>query len=110
MIICDIIYRQIESRKNKVIRMGFEVLLNDYYDLLKLMYDNEAIVLDKKIIPLTQLEIAKSLNYSKMKVNSMFGVLQKEKFIEQQMRGKYVLTDKAYIILKTIESINAKIR
>lgn len=29
--------------------MGFEVFLNDYYDLLKLMHDNEAIVLDKKL-------------------------------------------------------------
>ena len=89
--------------------MGFEVFLNDYYDLLKLMHDNEAIVLDKKIIPLTQLEIAESLKYSKMKVNSMFGVLQKEGFIEQQMRGKYVLTDKAELILKAVESINTKI-
>ena len=89
--------------------MGFEVFLNDYYDLLKLMHDNEAIVLDKKIIPLTQLEIAESLNYSKMKVNSMFGVLQKEGFIEQQMRGKYVLRDKAELILKAVESINTKI-
>ncbi len=89
--------------------MGFEVFLNDYYDLLKLMHDNEAIVLDKKIIPLTQLEIAESLNYSKMKVNSMFGVLQKEGFIEQQMRGKYVLADKAELILKAVESINTKI-
>ena len=89
--------------------MGVEVLLNDYYDLLKLMHDNEAVILDKKIIPLTQLEIAESLNYSKMKVNSMFGILQKEGFIEQQMRGKYVLTDKADLILKTIESINTKI-
>lgn len=89
--------------------MGFEVFLNDYYDLLKLMHDNEAIVLDKKIIPLTQLEIAESLKYSKMKVNAMFGVLQKEGFIEQQMRGKYVLTDKAELILKAVESINTKI-
>lgn len=93
-----------------VIRVGFEVFLNDYYDLLKLMHDNEVIILDKKVIPLTQLEIAGSLNYSKMKVNSMFGVLQKEGFIEQLMRGKYILTDKAEFILKTIESINTKIR
>lgn len=45
-----------------------------------------------------------------MKVNSMFGILQKEGFIEQQMRGKYVLTDKSELILKAVESINTKIR
>jgi len=89
--------------------MGFEVFLNDYYDLLKLMHDNEAVVLDKKVIPLTQIQIANSLNYSKMKVNSMFGILQKEGFIEQQMRGKYVLTDKAETIINTIEVANKKI-
>ena len=58
--------------------MGIKLLLNDYYDLLKLMHDNEAIILDEKVISLTQQQIASTLNYSKMKVNSMFGVLQKE--------------------------------
>ncbi len=34
--------------------MGINLFLNDYYDLLKLMHDNEAVILDEKIIPLTQ--------------------------------------------------------
>lgn len=55
--------------------MVIKLLLNDYYDLLKLMHDNEAVILDEKVIPLTQQQIATTLNYSKMKVNSMFGVL-----------------------------------
>ena len=29
--------------------MGVKLLLNDYYDLLKLMHDNEAIILDEKV-------------------------------------------------------------
>jgi hypothetical protein len=29
--------------------MGIKLLLNDYYDLLKLMHDNEAIILDEKV-------------------------------------------------------------
>ena len=62
--------------------------MNDYYDLLKLMHDNEAIILDEKVIPLTQQQIATTLNYSKMKVNSMFGVLQKEGFVEQKNTGQ----------------------
>ena len=68
------------------------------------MHDNEAIILDEKVIPLTQQQIAATLNYSKMKVNSMFGVLQKEGFVEQKTRGKYVLTDTAESIIKTIEN------
>ena len=85
--------------------MGIKLLLNDYYDLLKLMHDNEAIILDEKVIPLTQQQIATTLNYSKMKVNSMFGVLQKG-FVEQKTRGKYVLTDTAESIIKTIEKLS----
>lgn len=57
------------------------------------MHNNEAIILNEKIIQLTQQQIASTLKCSKMKVNSMFGRLQKESFVEQ--RGKYVLTEKA---------------
>lgn len=86
--------------------MGIKLFLNDYYDLLKLMHDNEAIILEEKIIPLTQQQIATTLNYSKMKVNNMFGVLQKEGFIEQKTRGKYVLSDSAESIIRVIEKFN----
>lgn len=85
--------------------MGMNLFLNDYYDLLKLMHDNEAVILDEKIIPLTQQQIASTLKCSKMKVNSMFGILQKECFVEQRARGKYVLTEKAEKILNTLEKL-----
>lgn len=85
--------------------MGMKLFLNDYYDLLKLMHDNEAVILEEKVIPLTQLQIANLMKCSKMKVNSMFQTLQKEGFIEQKTRGKYVLTDRAEIIINTIESL-----
>ncbi|MFI3176291.1 MAG: hypothetical protein R3Y67_02230 [Eubacteriales bacterium] len=55
--------------------MGIELLLNDYYDLLRLLQRNEAIILDEKVIPLTQMQIAKSMGLSKMKINSMFKFL-----------------------------------
>ena len=86
--------------------MGVELFLNDYYDLLKLMHDNKAIILDETIIPLTQQQIATTLNYSKMKVNNMFSILQKEGFVEQKTRGNYILTDSAESIIKAIEKIS----
>ena len=55
--------------------MGIGLFLNDYYDLLKLMHDNETIILDKKVIQLTQKQIATTLKCSKMKINSMFMVI-----------------------------------
>ena len=42
---------------------------------------------------------------SKMKINSMFSILQKQDYIEQKTRGKYVLTDKAENIIETIETL-----
>lgn len=86
--------------------MDIKLLLNDYYYLLKLMHDNEVIILNEKVIPLTQQQIATTLNYSKMKVNNMFGVLQKEGFVEQKTRGKYALTDTAETIIKAIEKLD----
>lgn len=47
--------------------MGIKLFLNDYYDLLKFMHDNEVVILDEKVIPLTQQEIATTLKCSKMK-------------------------------------------
>ena len=44
--------------------MGIGLFLNDYYDLLKLMHDNEVIILDEKVIPLTQQQIATTLKLS----------------------------------------------
>jgi Mn-dependent DtxR family transcriptional regulator len=85
--------------------MGIKLFLNDYYDLLKLMHDNEVVILDEKVIPLTQQQIAVTLKYSKMKVNSMFRILQEEDFVKQKTRGKYVLTDKAETIINTLEKL-----
>ena len=31
--------------------MGIKLFLNDYYDLLKFMHDNEVVILDEKVIP-----------------------------------------------------------
>ena len=85
--------------------MGIKLFLNVYYDLLKFMHDNEVVILDEKVIPLTQQEIATTLKCSKMKINSMFSILQKQDYVEQKTRGKYVLTDKAENIIETIETL-----
>ncbi|MDD3140582.1 MAG: helix-turn-helix domain-containing protein [Lachnospiraceae bacterium] len=89
--------------------MGMNLFLNDYFEVLKILDENEATILDEKVIPLTQLQIANIMTCSKMKVNTMFQNLQKEGFIEQKTRGKYVLTDNARSIIKTIDNIDKKI-
>ena len=70
--------------------MGIKLFLNDYYDLLKFMHDNEVVILDEKVIPLTQQEIATTLKCSKMKINSMFSILQKQDYIEQKLSSRLI--------------------
>lgn len=89
--------------------MGIKLFLNDYFALLKILDENEATILEERVIPLTQLQIANLMNCSKMKINTMFQNLQNEGFIEQKTRGKYLLTDNARSIIKTIDSIDKKI-
>lgn len=86
-----------------------ELFMNDSYKLLKLMFDNQTTVLNKKVIPLTQLELSSELKFSKMKTNALFVELQKEGYIIQETRGKYSLTDKAEIIIKGIEQLEKKL-
>lgn len=86
--------------------MDIKLFLNDYYELIKLLHDNEVRVLDEVFVPLTQQQIADTLNYSKMKVNGMFIELQKRGLVEQKSRGKYVLSDSVESIIKTVEKFN----
>lgn len=85
--------------------MKMDMFLNDNYKLLKLLYDNQTIVLEKRVIPLTQAEICSALGMGKVKVNSMFVEMQKEGLVVQQTRGKYCLTDSAEAIIKAIEKV-----
>ena len=89
--------------------MGMNLFLNDYFELLKILDKNEATILEEKVIPLTQLQIANIMTCSKMKINTMFQNLQREGFIEQKTRGNYVLTDNARSIIKAIDNIDKKL-
>lgn len=82
-----------------------ELFTNDKYRVLKMMYDNQAFLLGKKVVPLTQGEISSALSFSKMKTNAIFVELQKEGFIVQETRGKYLLTEQAEQVIKKIESV-----
>lgn len=82
-----------------------ELFTNDNYKILKFLYDNQIVILNKKVIPLTQIEIANELNFSKMKVNSIFLTMQEQDIITRECKGKYRLTEKAEKIINCIEEI-----
>lgn len=83
-----------------------ELFVNDNYKLLKLLYDNQTVILGEKVVPLRQIEIANTLGFSKMKTNAIFVKLQEQGLIKQEARGKYTLTEKAEKIVKYIEKID----
>ena len=87
-----------------------ELFTNDTYKLLKLMYDNQRVVLNKKIVPLTQMEISTVLGFSKMKTNAIFVELQKAGLITQETRGKYSLTDISNEIINGICKLDKRVK
>lgn len=89
--------------------MGIELFLNDKYKLLKLLYDNQTLVLNKKVIPLTQQEISEALGMSKAKVNSLIGDLQENGYIALETRGKYLLLEKGILMVEDFRKTEAKL-
>ena len=89
--------------------MGIELFLNDKYKLLKLLYDNQTMVLNKKVIPLTQQEISEALGMSKAKVNSLIGDLQGNGYIVLETRGKYLLLEKGILMVEDFRKTEAKL-
>lgn len=89
--------------------MKMETFINDNYRLLKFLYDNQTVVLDKKIIPLTQLQISEQLEISKGKTNAIFKELIDSGFLIQEVRGKYVLSDSASVIIEGIMRLENKL-
>jgi biotin operon repressor len=89
--------------------MGIEIFLNDKYKLLKLLYDNQTLVLNKKVIPLTQQEISEALGMSKAKVNSLIGDLQENGYIALETRGKYLLLEKGILMVEDFRKTEAKL-
>lgn len=87
-----------------------ELFTNDNYKLLKLMHDNQTVVLGKRVVPLTQMEIAQTLNFSKMKTNAIFVELQKAGLITQETRGKYSLTDISNEIIDGICKLDKRVK
>ncbi len=78
-----------------------EFFVNDKYKVLECMAKRQISIKDKKIIKLSQQEIADILHFTKTKVNSIIGELKTNGYIIQlSTHGKYSLTKKANIELK----------
>lgn len=83
-------------------------LTTEYYKVLEILCENEIINSNgEKFVPITQNEIAKTLNLHKMTVNSIFKELRNDGLITQaeHKKGIYFLSDNAVKIYKSIKKI-----
>lgn len=77
--------------------MNLTYFLNDRYELLKLLYDNQLEVKGDTYISLSPQEIADIAHYSKLKTNKIINELKDLEFVVpyRNTRGKYALTERA---------------
>ncbi|MEG1559985.1 MAG: helix-turn-helix domain-containing protein [Clostridia bacterium] len=77
--------------------MNLVFFTNDRYRVLQCMVERQVQIKDKKIVPLSQQDIADIIGLSKKKVNIIISELKESGYVIQQSptRGKYSLTDKA---------------
>ena len=89
--------------------MDIKDFTNDNFIILKTLYDNQVTVLNEKQIPVSQIELAEALGFSKNKMYSVFKMLQEKGYVEAISKGKYRLTDRAVVIVETIAKLNTTI-
>ena len=70
--------------------MRIDLFLNDSYKILNLLYENQTVVLDKKVVPLTQSEIANELGMSKAKVKRVRKQLEVDFVVNQGNQRYYI--------------------
>ncbi|NFI83070.1 hypothetical protein FDA36_02655 [Clostridium botulinum] len=85
--------------------MNLTYFLNDRYELLKLLYDNQLNIKGDIYISLSQQEIADIAHFSKLKTNKIINELKDLEFIVpyRNTRGKYSLTEKALNFIELIK-------
>lgn len=107
-----LIIKVYKSQKNAIKGdyMKINDFLNDNFIILKIMYDNQVTVLNETQIPLSQIQIADALGYSKNKVYSVFKKLQQEGYIETIGKGKYRLSDTSIVIIETMEKLDKELK
>jgi len=84
-------------------------ITTNYYKTLKVLADHEVKSIDGYTFsPITQIEIAKKLNISKITMNVIFKQLQDDGLVKpfEAKRGMYKLSDNAKFIIKNIEKMN----
>lgn len=87
-----------------------EMFLNDNYQVLMVLHNNQQEINSHIFTAITQQEIAENLDFSLMKVNAIMKKLKESGYITayRNSRGRYQLTDKADTLIKGIKKIKGE--
>lgn len=87
-----------------------DMFLNDNYRVLMVLYENQQEINNHVFTAITQQEIADNMGYSLMKINAIIIKLKKYGYINpyRNSRGRYQLTDKAYILINDIKELKGE--
>ena len=86
-----------------------EIFLNDNFEVLKAIKDNQICIKEHKYLNLSQQELADMVHMSKYKTNKILNILMKNNYITKfnNKSGKYALTKKSLIFLKKIDDMRS---
>lgn len=87
-----------------------DIFLNDNFQVLMIIYNHSQNINGHVFTAITQQEIGDSLGFSIMKVNPIIQKLKKAGYINSynNSRGRYVLTEKAYSLIKDITDLKGE--
>lgn len=86
--------------------MSLEYFTNEKYKILKILFDYEVSINDKRFSPLSQDDIATICKIGKNKVNKIINELIRLNYVVRtdNKRGSYSLTDRSHSLIYTINS------
>lgn len=88
-----------------IINTQLDVLVNDCYKVLKILYDNQVTIQNEKYCPLSQEEIAKELGVTRMTISNILKKLKENNLISIDDARKYTVKDNAIQIIEQINNI-----
>ncbi len=81
--------------EERFIRMNSNFFVNDRFQILKILYDNQVTIGDNQFVPVTQEELASLLDWSKAKVNKVLNEVIDAGYVTvfNGSKGRYQITE-----------------
>lgn len=93
---------KIMNKKEWFVRMGNNFFMNDRFQILNILYENQVQIGEKQFVPVTQEELASLLKWSKAKVNKILNEVIEAGYVSvfSGTKGRYQITEKGFEAIK----------